>query len=99
MIRSTHPSSQATARRPSASQVSDEAELVLSQILLTCRGYFRGVRQYTATKDPARAKDFLRVGAEWVGGALAVRLHEPQRGGTATAQGNALGYRPKNEKP
>jgi phosphoglycerate dehydrogenase-like enzyme len=39
------------------------AELVLSQILLTCRGYFRGVRLYAATKDPARAKDFRRAGA------------------------------------
>jgi phosphoglycerate dehydrogenase-like enzyme len=39
------------------------AELVLSQILLTCRGYFRGVRQYAATKDLTRAKDFRRVGA------------------------------------
>jgi hypothetical protein len=39
------------------------AELVLSQILLTCRGYFRGVRQYAATKELTRAKDFRRVGA------------------------------------
>ena len=28
------------------------AELVLSQILLTCRGYFRSVRQYAATQRP-----------------------------------------------
>jgi phosphoglycerate dehydrogenase-like enzyme len=39
------------------------AELVLSQILLTCRGYFRGARQYAATKDVSRAKDFRRAGA------------------------------------
>jgi phosphoglycerate dehydrogenase-like enzyme len=39
------------------------AELVLSQILLTCRGYFRSVRQYAATKDLAAAKTFRRTGA------------------------------------
>jgi phosphoglycerate dehydrogenase-like enzyme len=39
------------------------AELVLSQILLTCRGYFRSVRQYAATHDLAAAKDFHRAGA------------------------------------
>ena len=39
------------------------AELVLSQILLTCRGYFRAVRQYAATHDLAAAKDFRRTGA------------------------------------
>ncbi|HVU49821.1 MAG TPA: hydroxyacid dehydrogenase [Polyangia bacterium] len=39
------------------------AELVLSQILLTCRGYFRSVRQYAATRDLAAAKDFRRTGA------------------------------------
>ena len=39
------------------------AELVLSQILLTCRGYFRSVRQYAATHDLAAAKDFRRAGA------------------------------------
>jgi phosphoglycerate dehydrogenase-like enzyme len=39
------------------------AELVLSQILLTCRGYFRSVRQYAATKDVSAAKAFRRAGA------------------------------------
>jgi phosphoglycerate dehydrogenase-like enzyme len=39
------------------------AELVYAQILLTCRGYFRGVRQYAATRDAAAAKDFRRAGA------------------------------------
>jgi phosphoglycerate dehydrogenase-like enzyme len=39
------------------------AELVLSQILLACRGYFRSVRQYAATHDLAAAKDFRRTGA------------------------------------
>ena len=39
------------------------AQLVLSQILLTCRGYFRGVRQYAATHDLAAAKSFRRAGA------------------------------------
>ena len=39
------------------------AELVLSQILLTCRGYFRSVREYAAAHDLAAAKDFRRTGA------------------------------------
>jgi phosphoglycerate dehydrogenase-like enzyme len=39
------------------------AELVLSQILLACRGYFRSVRQYAVTKDAAAAKAFPRTGA------------------------------------
>jgi phosphoglycerate dehydrogenase-like enzyme len=58
------------------------AELVLGQILLTCRGYFRSVRQYAATKDVAAAKDFPRTGAagETIGligtGFIARRLTE-----------------------
>jgi phosphoglycerate dehydrogenase-like enzyme len=58
------------------------AELVLSQILLTCRGYFRSVRQYAATHDLAAAKDFRRTGAagETIGligtGFIARRLAE-----------------------
>jgi phosphoglycerate dehydrogenase-like enzyme len=61
------------------------AELVLSQILLTCRGYFRGVRRYAATKDVARAKDFHRAGAAgetigligmgWIARRLTAHLH------------------------
>ena len=39
------------------------AELVLSQILLTCRGYFRAVRQYATTHDLAASKAFRRTGA------------------------------------
>jgi phosphoglycerate dehydrogenase-like enzyme len=39
------------------------AQLVLSQILLTCRGYYRGVRQYAAARDLAAAKAFRRPGA------------------------------------
>jgi phosphoglycerate dehydrogenase-like enzyme len=39
------------------------SELVLAQILLTCRGYFRGARLFAATKDVARARDFRRAGA------------------------------------
>jgi phosphoglycerate dehydrogenase-like enzyme len=58
------------------------AELVLSQILLTCRGYFRSVRQYAATRDVAAAKAFRRTGAagETIGlvgtGFIARRLTE-----------------------
>jgi phosphoglycerate dehydrogenase-like enzyme len=61
------------------------AELVLSQILLTCRGYFRSVRLYAATKDLARAKDFRRTGAAgetigligtgWIARRLTAHLH------------------------
>jgi phosphoglycerate dehydrogenase-like enzyme len=40
------------------------AQLVLSQILLTCRGYFRAARQYAATRELAAAKAFPRVGAQ-----------------------------------
>jgi phosphoglycerate dehydrogenase-like enzyme len=39
------------------------AELVFSQILLTCRGYFRAVRQYATTHDLAASKAFRRTGA------------------------------------
>ncbi len=38
------------------------AQLCFAQILLTCRGYFRGARQYATTKDLALAKSFARVG-------------------------------------
>jgi phosphoglycerate dehydrogenase-like enzyme len=61
------------------------AELVLAQILLTCRGYFRGVRQYAATRDLAAAKDFPRTGAAgetigligmgWIARRLTTHLH------------------------
>jgi phosphoglycerate dehydrogenase-like enzyme len=40
------------------------AQLCLSQILLTCRGYFRAVRQYERTHELAAAKAFERTGAE-----------------------------------
>jgi len=39
------------------------AQLVLAQILLTCRGYFRGVREYRERKDADAAKAFHRSGA------------------------------------
>jgi phosphoglycerate dehydrogenase-like enzyme len=61
------------------------AELVLSQILLTCRGYFRGVRQYAATREPVAAKAFRRTGAAgetigfigtgWIAQRLTKHLH------------------------
>jgi phosphoglycerate dehydrogenase-like enzyme len=38
-------------------------QLVLSQILLTCRGYFRALRRYTHTHDLQAAKSFHRSGA------------------------------------
>jgi phosphoglycerate dehydrogenase-like enzyme len=62
------------------------AQLVLSQILLTCRGYFRAARQYAATRDLAAAKAFKRVGAEgeaigligmgWIARRLTRYLHD-----------------------
>ena len=61
------------------------AELVLSQILLTCRGYFRAVRQYAATHELAAAKAFRRTGAAgetigligtgWIARRLTKHLH------------------------
>jgi len=39
------------------------AQLALSQVLLTCRGYFRGVRRYKETHDLGAAKAFHRSGA------------------------------------
>jgi phosphoglycerate dehydrogenase-like enzyme len=62
------------------------AQMVLSQILLTCRGYFRSVRQYAATRDLAAAKAFRRAGAQgetigligmgWIARRLTKHLHE-----------------------
>jgi phosphoglycerate dehydrogenase-like enzyme len=62
------------------------AQLVLSQILLTCRGYFRGVRRYAELRDPATARAFRRTGAEgatigligmgWIARRLTKHLHE-----------------------
>ena len=61
------------------------SQLVLSQILLTCRGYFRAVRQYRAGHDLASAKAFWRPGAAgetvgligtgWIAQRLAAHLH------------------------
>jgi phosphoglycerate dehydrogenase-like enzyme len=61
------------------------AQLVLSQILLTCRGYFRGVRRYAELRDPAAARAFPRTGAEgatigligmgWIARRLTEHLH------------------------
>ena len=39
------------------------AQLVLGQVLLTCRGYFRAVRRYSATRSVVGAKNFQRSGA------------------------------------
>lgn len=60
------------------------AEMVLSQILLACRGYFRAVRNYRS--DPNQGKSFQRVGANgesigvigmgWIGRRLTEHLHQ-----------------------
>jgi phosphoglycerate dehydrogenase-like enzyme len=59
-------------------------QLALSQVLLTCRGYFRGVRRYAETKSLGAAKAFQRTGAAgesvgiigmgWIGRRLAAEL-------------------------
>jgi phosphoglycerate dehydrogenase-like enzyme len=60
------------------------AQLVLGQILLTCRGYFRSVRLYREARALAAAKTFRRTGAAgetigvigmgWVGTRLTAQL-------------------------
>lgn len=62
------------------------AQMVLSQVLLTCRGYFRSVRQYNALRNPAPSKSFGRTGAAgeivgvigmgWIGRALTRYLQD-----------------------
>ncbi len=59
-------------------------QLALSQVLLTCRGYFRSVRRYAQTHDLREAKAFHRSGAAgeivgligmgWVGRRLSAEL-------------------------
>ena len=59
-------------------------QLALSQVLLTCRGYFRSVRRYAETRSLSDAKAFQRTGAEgetvgliglgWIGKRLAAEL-------------------------
>jgi len=62
------------------------AQLVLAQILLTCRGYFRSVRQYEAARELGAAKAFRRTGAAgetigligmgWIARRLTMHLQE-----------------------
>jgi phosphoglycerate dehydrogenase-like enzyme len=62
------------------------AQLVFAQILLTCRGYYRGVRQYAAGKELEAAKSFRRAGAAgetigllgmgWIARRLTQHLHD-----------------------
>jgi phosphoglycerate dehydrogenase-like enzyme len=62
------------------------AQLVLSQILLTCRGYFRGVRRYAEGREPGAARAFPRAGAAgetigligmgWIARRLTRHLHD-----------------------
>jgi phosphoglycerate dehydrogenase-like enzyme len=59
-------------------------QLALSQVLLTCRGYFRSVRRYSDSRDLRYAKDFQRRGAQgevigvigmgWIGRGLTEQL-------------------------
>lgn len=39
-------------------------QLALSQVLLTCRGYFRAVQRYRESRNLRHAKDFYRSGAQ-----------------------------------
>jgi phosphoglycerate dehydrogenase-like enzyme len=62
------------------------AQMVLSQILLTCRGYFRSVRNYGVERHLAPAKAFHRSGANgetvgiigmgWIGRTLTKHLQD-----------------------
>lgn len=62
------------------------AQLVLGQILLTCRGYYRGVRRYRELHDTSQARAFSRPGANgatigligmgWVGQRLSQYLRD-----------------------
>jgi phosphoglycerate dehydrogenase-like enzyme len=62
------------------------AQLVLGQILLTCRGYYRGARRYRELQDTAQARAFWRAGANgetigligmgWVAQRLTEYLHQ-----------------------
>jgi phosphoglycerate dehydrogenase-like enzyme len=62
------------------------AQLVVSQVLLTCRGYFRAVRQYQSTRTLAGARSFRRTGAAgetigliglgWIGRRVAAQLRD-----------------------
>ncbi len=59
-------------------------QMALSQVLLTCRGYFRSVRRYAQTHELRAAKDFHRPGAAgeivgvigmgWIGRRLTAEL-------------------------
>jgi phosphoglycerate dehydrogenase-like enzyme len=62
------------------------AQLVLGQVLLTCRGYFRSVRLYQQTRTMAGARSFRRTGAAgetvgligmgWIGRRVAAELRQ-----------------------
>jgi phosphoglycerate dehydrogenase-like enzyme len=62
------------------------AEMALAQILLTCRGYYRTIRDYYETHDQGKAKEFHRSGVngEIVGligmGMIGKRLSELLKG-------------------
>ena len=38
------------------------SELALAQVLLSCRGYYRAMHEYSTTHDPSRSKSFHRSG-------------------------------------
>jgi phosphoglycerate dehydrogenase-like enzyme len=66
------------------------AQLALSQVLLTCRGYFRSVRGYAQTHDPHAAKAFHRPGAA---GEIVGLIGMGQIGRRLSVDLRALGFR------
>jgi phosphoglycerate dehydrogenase-like enzyme len=66
------------------------AQLALSQVLLTCRGYFRSVRRYAQTRDLHQAKAFHRAGAA---GEVVGVIGMGWVGRRLTAELRALGFR------
>jgi phosphoglycerate dehydrogenase-like enzyme len=65
-------------------------QLALSQVLLTCRGYFRSLRRYAQTHDLQAAKDFHRSGAA---GEVVGVIGMGWIGRRLTAELGALGFR------
>jgi len=65
-------------------------QLALSQVLLTCRGYFRSVRRYAQTHDLTAAKAFHRSGAA---GEIIGLIGMGQVGRRLSGELRALGFR------
>lgn len=71
-------------------------QLALSQVLLTCRGYFRSMRRYSQTHDVGAAKDFHRSGAA---GEIIGLIGMGQIGRRLSGELRALGFRVLTSDP